>query len=102
MANVMINTDTLDFQVYVINDYSLKIKKVLNDISEEMSNALKYYDCESGKMLMKKFNIYKENFNIIYRNLLTYKKDLRTIKLKYVREQNILSNMFIEKSKEEK
>ena len=102
MANVMINTDTLDFHVYVINDYSLKIKKVLKDISEEMSNALKYYDCESGKMLMKKFNIYKENFNIIYRNLLTYKKDLRTIKLKYVHEQNILSNMFIEKSKEEK
>ena len=91
------NVDTINLTIRSINEYSTRLKNILNEIDETMKKINKSYDCESGKDLFDSYENLSNCFPVICSNMLSYKKDLQELKLRYSRESTILSDILAQK-----
>lgn len=99
MVQVSLNEEGINSLILDINTYTTKIKKVLYDIESTMDETKYLLDFETGELLRKKFKDFKEAIPVIQSNLLTYKKDMFSVKSRFRNQDVVLSNILSQSGK---
>ena len=63
-----------------IMDSSSKIKAILSKIDDQMANLKSYYSCAAANKLYSQYEQFNDNYAIIVDNILSYNKDLMSLK----------------------
>ena len=96
---ISVNSNGLNNMIFDINDYSIKIRNIFNEIESIVVGTKNYYKCNSADAFRNSFNVFKSNFPVMTNNLLTYKKDLQSLKKMFTKQENILSNLVDDKTR---
>lgn len=81
--SVGIDGAEIDKIINEINDYIIKLKPMFEKIDNIMLGTKEYYKCTSADILRKKYDLFKDDFNTIIANLMSYQTDLTNLKSKY-------------------
>lgn len=96
---VAINEDGINKLILDINDFTIKMKKIFDEVETIVDGTCSYYECNCATKYRNNFNDFKLNFPIMVNNLLTYKKDMQNLKSKFSKEESVLSTVLIEETK---
>ena len=77
------NEEKMNKLIIEIFDYANKVNKIFNQANELIENTKTFYDCESGNKFREKYMTLSDNYKIINQNILSYAKELTTVKKKY-------------------
>ena len=94
-----INEDALVSLSVNILDYSDSIMELFERIDDQMGRLYKYYDSESCKIIISKYNDLEQNYDIIKNNFCVYSDDLVTL-IKKMRDNSRYIAGLIDKLKE--
>ncbi len=78
-----ISLDGIDKLMSDIMDYADKSNKILNQISDLVSETENYFCCESGDKFRDQFNMLSIASATINKNILSYNEDLMNVKINY-------------------
>ena len=96
---VAINENELNRLILDINDFTIKVKKIFDEMESTIDGINSYCNCDFATRYKKSFNIFKLNFTIMVNNLLTYKKDMQNLKFRFSSQESILSNVLNDEAK---
>lgn len=96
---VAINENEINRLILDINDFTIKMKKIFNEMESIVDGTRSYYDCNCATRYRNSFNVFKQNFPIMANNLLTYKKDMQNLKFKFSKQEGVLSENLREVTK---
>jgi len=68
-----------------IIEYATDINRILNNISDLISDTDKFFNCESGEEFRSKFEELKNDFPMMNENILSYNTDLLSVKVDYAK-----------------
>lgn len=89
-----INEEKIDKLVIDLYSYSDRVKEILSEVELTMSKIKEIYVSEYAKELESLMPLYKQKFNIINQNILSYSDDFIHVKELYKkREQNMADIM---------
>ena len=89
-----INYLKIDKLILDIYDYSEKIQKTLDQISNIVDKTKDFYLCYEADCYRNKFSDFRQNFPVINKNIISYAEDLIRLKTNYQRTAgDILSSM---------
>lgn len=96
---VAINENEINRLILDINDFTIKIKKIFNEMESIVDGTRSYYDCNCATRYRNSFNVFKLNFPIMVNNLLTYKRDMQNLKFKFCKQEGVLSDILVDRAK---
>lgn len=103
MANkepIAINVAEINKLMLEIIDCSNNIKVIFNRINDLVLETKSYYDSSSANLLRSKYSLFNDNYSTIIKNIMSYSKDLSSLKKKYALNMDNLSNQIrVDKSK---
>lgn len=78
-----ISLDGIDKLMTDILDYAEKSNRILNQITDIVSDTTNYFQCESGDKFRDQFSMLKVGNASINKNILSYNDDLMNVKKNY-------------------
>ncbi len=90
---VAVNEQQINKLIFEIDDASIKIRNILNEIESLIDDTSLYYIADSASKLRSTFSNFKPTLRIIPKNILTYKSDMLKIKTLFKNQDTILSDI---------
>lgn len=78
-----INTEAIRKLCLEIQDYSDKIKNILNQIGDSWEEAKPYFDGAGKNEFNNKFSSLEDSFEVIYQNIASYIDDFNNLTSRY-------------------
>ncbi len=78
-----ISTEGIDKLMSDILEYADKSNRILNQISDLVSETANYFSCESGDKFRDQFSMLSMGNATINKNILSYDEDLMSVKQNY-------------------
>ena len=75
-----INEARIDKLIMEIFDYANRVNKIFNQADDLIEKSKAFYDCDSGRKFREKYVSLSDNYRTINQNLLSYARELTTVK----------------------